>query len=117
MAEEFRDDKQLLVVADVPGLRADEISVSITADILHISAQRSGGVDVPASDLRNGRFVRDIRLPPGIDEWSVSARYADGLLEVRAPMRDPSGISRVVPVNCVNHPARRDDSELSANEE
>ena len=100
MAEEFRDDKQLLVMADVPGLRPDEIAVSITADILHISAQRIDGVDVRGSDLRNGRFIRDIRLPPGTDEWSVTARYADGVLEVRAPMRDPGGISRVVPVRC-----------------
>ncbi len=112
MAEEFRDDKQLLVMADVPGLGPDQISVSITADILHISAQRTSRVDVRGSDLRNGRFVRDIRLPPGTDEWSVTATYADGVLEIRAPMRDPGGISRVVPVQC-DQKSRTTDSGLT----
>jgi HSP20 family protein len=98
MAEEFRDDKQLVIMADLPGLQPDEISVSITADILHIRAQRTDGAGVPESDLRDGTFTRDIRLPLGTDEWSVTARYADGVLEVRAPMRDRAGITRVVPV-------------------
>ena len=99
MAEEFRDDEQFVIVADVPGLQPDrDISVSITSDVLHIRAGRSDGVGVPASDLRDGSFTRDIRLPAGIDEWKVSATYDDGLLEIRAPMRDRKGATRVVPV-------------------
>lgn len=98
MAEELRDDKQLVIMADVPGLRPDQISVSINADVLHISAQRDDKVAGRESDLRNGRFTREIRLPAGTDEWSVTARYADGVLEIRAPMRDPDGVLREVPV-------------------
>ncbi len=101
MAEEFRDDNRLMIMADVPGLDPEEeISVSITSDILHIRAGRLDGGSVPESDLRDGSFTRDIRLPSGTDEGSVTAMYTDGLLEVRAPMRDLSGITRVVPVTC-----------------
>jgi HSP20 family molecular chaperone IbpA len=99
MAEEFRDDEKFLLVADVPGLQPDrDISVSITADILHIRAQRSDGACVPQSDLREGTFSRDIRLPLGTDEWKVSAKYADGVLEVRAPLRSRGSAYRVVRV-------------------
>jgi HSP20 family protein len=99
MAEEFRDDNRLMILADVPGLEpAKEISVSITSDILHIRAARIDGVSVPESDLRDGSFTRDIRLPSGTDEDNVTARYNEGVLEVRAPMRDVSGVTRVVPV-------------------
>ena len=52
------------------------------------------------SDLRDGGFRRDIRLPSGTDESSVTATYAHGILEIRAPMRDLSGVARVVPVTC-----------------
>ena len=99
MAEEFRDDNKFMIMADVPGLEPEqEISVSITSDILHIRAGRLDGVGVPESDLRDGIFTRDIRLPAGTDEDSVTATYTHGVLEVRAPMRDLSGVTRVVPV-------------------
>jgi HSP20 family molecular chaperone IbpA len=99
MAEEFRDDEKFLLVAHVPGLEADrDISVSIVSDILHIRAQRSDRACVPLSDLRDGTFSRDIRLPPGTDEGKVSAKYIEGVLEVRAPLRSCGGASRVVHV-------------------
>jgi HSP20 family protein len=103
MAEEFQDDEKLVIMADVPGLQADrDIRVSITGDVLHIVAVRSDGAGVPDSDLRNGRFTRDIRLPAGTDEWGVSATYADGVLEVRAPMRTRDTATRLVPVRSLN---------------
>lgn len=99
MAEEFRDDEKFVIMADVPGLQPDrDISVSITADILRIRAGRSDGTRVPDTDLREGPFSRDIRLPPGVDDWRVSATYIDGILEVRAPMRSQPSATRVVPV-------------------
>lgn len=102
MAEEFRDDEKLVIMADLPGLQPDrDISVSITADILHIRAETFDGVGVPESDLRAGAFVRDIRLPLGTDEGHVSATYVDGVLEVRVPMRERTSTTRQVPVTTV----------------
>jgi len=103
MAEEFRDDEKFLLVADVPGLDPErDISVSITSDLLHVRAERSDGVGVPNSDLRDGLFTRDIRLPAGTDEWNVSARYTDGVLEIRAPMLKSRSASRVIPVTAAH---------------
>ncbi len=108
MAEEFRDDEKFVIMADVPGLDpAQDISVSITSDILHIRAASGDGVGVPDTDLRDGAFVRDIRLPPGTDEERVSARYHEGVLEVRAPVRERSTSTREVPVTIGPLPARR----------
>lgn len=99
MAEEFRDDEKFVLAADLPGLHPDrDISVSITSDVLHIRAQARDGVCIPDSDLRQGSFTRDIHLPTGTDGWSVSARYAAGVLEVRAPMRKTCGARRVIQV-------------------
>jgi HSP20 family protein len=101
MAEEFRDDLKFVIMADVPGLHPDkEISVSITSGILRIRAGRSDGSGVPGSDLREGKFTRDIRLPSGTDEWNVTASYTNGVLAVRAPMQSRSAVTRMVPVTC-----------------
>jgi HSP20 family protein len=113
MAEEFRDDKRLVIMADVPGLRPDQISVSITADTLHISARRDDELAGRESDLRDGRFTRDIRLPAGTDEWSVTASYAEGVLEIRAPMRDLEGVTREVPVIFGDHGAESTETARS----
>jgi HSP20 family molecular chaperone IbpA len=99
MAEEFRDDEKFVIMADVPGLDPEtEISVAITTGVLHIRAHQNSGDALPGSDLREGTFSRDIRLPPGADESSVSAIYVDGVLEVRVPMRERNGANRVIPV-------------------
>jgi len=98
MAEEFRDDKKLMIAADVPGLRPDrDISVSINSDILHIRAGQ-GDVWVPETDLREGEFSRSIRLPSGADADNGRATYIDGILEVEVPMREFSSTTRIVPI-------------------
>lgn len=98
MAEEFRSDEKFVILADVPGLRQEDIAVTITSGILHIRAAHADGTSVPESDLREGAFTRDIRLPLGTDEAGVRATYTDGVLEVMAPMRDSGEATRVVPV-------------------
>ncbi len=98
MAEEYRTDEKLTIAADVPGLRADQdIEISVTSGILRI---RAGRVDrpVPETDLREGVFSRDIRLPSGTDSAGVRARYDDGILQVEVPMRSTGGPTRRVPV-------------------
>jgi HSP20 family molecular chaperone IbpA len=99
MAEEFRDEEKFVLMADVPGLDPDrDILVSVASDVLHVRAERSDGAGVPNSDLREGLFTRDIRLPAGTDEWNLSANYTDGVLEIRAPMLKSRSASRVIPV-------------------
>jgi len=101
MAEEFRSDEAFVMAADLPGLQPDgDVSVSITSDVLHIRARRNDGASVPGSDLRDGLFSRDVRLPTGADERKVSATYADGVLKVNVPMREHNGVARMVPVRC-----------------
>ena len=89
MALEFRDGADLVIQADLPDVDPDrDVEVWISHDVLHIRARaRHGGAEgASASDLRDGAFVRDIALPQGTGETHVTARFADGRLEVRAPV-------------------------------
>ncbi len=110
MALEYLDDSSLVIQAELPGVDPErDIEVWIAYDVLHIRASRDLGPEPGdhASDLRYGAFVRDIALPPGTEEEFVSATYADGLLEVRAPIGDPARPAATrIPV-VVRRPAAR----------
>jgi HSP20 family protein len=106
MALEFRDDDELVIQADLPGLDPDrDICITISRDVLHIRA----GVDAPPggigdpSDLRFGTFARDIALPGGTEESRIRAWYGDGKLEVRAPIGDGNE-PIVVPIPVARRP-------------
>jgi HSP20 family protein len=98
MAEEFRTDEKMMIAAEVPGLRAErDISVTVTSDVLRIRAGR-GDIRVPETDLRDGVFSRDIRLPSGVDRGNIRASYLDPILQVDVPMSASDGSTRTVTV-------------------
>lgn len=89
--EELHEDDTLVVRADLPGVDPDDdVRVEVADGVLHIEAHReesekhkgSGGY---RSEFRYGAFVRDMRLPTGVDTGSIQASYHDGILEVRVP--------------------------------
>lgn len=89
--EEIRDDGELVIRAEAPGVDPEkDIDVSVTDGILHIAAKRSEHVDSKEkgtyrSEFRYGELTRDLVLPDGVDMKTVKAEYKDGILEVRLP--------------------------------
>ncbi|WP_241521765.1 Hsp20/alpha crystallin family protein [Arthrobacter pityocampae] len=92
--EEFVDGKDLVVRAEMPGLDPEkDIEVSIENGVLRISAHREEKEehkekDRYRSEFRYGSFRRDIALPDGVKDEDIQASYADGVLNVRAPLPD-----------------------------
>jgi HSP20 family protein len=86
-----RDDK-LVVLADVPGLKRDDIKVELHQNELRISGERrsesertEGGYH--RSERSYGSFSRSIELPDGIKLDTASATFENGVLkiEIEAP--------------------------------
>lgn len=80
----------IIVEAEVPGMKPEEISLSIADDVLTISGEtRSEETreqeQMRWSERRYGRFARSVRLPPGIDRDKVDAAYDNGLLRITVP--------------------------------
>src|SRR5262245_55421411 len=81
---------ELLVRADLPGLRKEDVQVEVNDQALTISGERrqdceedhEGGY---RSECRYGSFFRSIPLPEGVDAERVRAQFRDGVLEVRMP--------------------------------
>jgi HSP20 family protein len=93
-ADFFETALGMVLRMDLAGVRADELSLSLAGQELTIRGRRS---PPPPQGLRRfihlemgfGSFERSFRLPISIDPEGVSARYADGILEVLLPRKFP----------------------------
>lgn len=90
--EEFTDDGNLVVRAELPGLDPDkDIEITVQDGLLTIHGERRtesrreerGGY---YSEMQYGSFSRRITLPEGTSEKDVIATYENGILEVRLPV-------------------------------
>jgi HSP20 family protein len=86
-----RADRDLIVRADVPGFRPEEINIEVEADMLTISGkheetEEEKGKRYLRHERRYGSFSRSIALPQGVDAGKISAQTHDGVLEVKVPL-------------------------------
>lgn len=81
----------LLVRAEMPGMTADEIDVTVEDGMLTISGERrqeerEEGEGFVRSELVYGTFFRSIPLPEGADEDNIVAVVRNGVLEITIPL-------------------------------
>jgi HSP20 family protein len=89
--EVFEAGNELVVRADVPGLKREDIKVEITESELTVSGERKlekeeKGKDVYRSERSYGTFFRSIALPEGAKADLAKATVKDGVLEVKMPL-------------------------------
>ncbi|MBI3284223.1 MAG: Hsp20/alpha crystallin family protein [Burkholderiales bacterium] len=96
------DQKCFTVVADLPGVNREAITVEIDSDTVSISAEMSQQ-DQQSEDervLRNERYfgsvARSLRLPQEVDEANAKARFENGVLTLTLPKKGASGGQRLV---------------------
>lgn len=84
------NDEAYLIHAELPGLRKEEIKVSIQGNSLTLSGERqqeqeAQGKTYHRLECAHGRFLRTISLPGDIDIGKVRAEYRNGILMVTLP--------------------------------
>lgn len=100
----FEDKDNLVVTAELPGMRKEDIDISFHDGALTISGERKqekkyGEGDESRSERFFGRFQRTMTLPKQIDAAAVKAAYKDGMLKVtlpKAPEAKPKQIAVTV---------------------
>lgn len=99
----FERGGQLVVHADMPGLKPDDVRVNVSDGMLTISGERrheheheSGGVY--QCERGYGTFRRTISLPEGVNADSVTASFDNGVLEVSMPAPQKTTQGRNVPI-------------------
>jgi HSP20 family protein len=83
-------DEAMVLRADLPGLKRDDIEIEVKDNVLTVSGERKAehedkGEGYYRVERAFGRFARSLDLPQGIDASGVKAEFNDGVLEVRIP--------------------------------
>ena len=85
----FSDKDGFTVRAEVPGIKAEELSLDVEPGRLSLSGERKfdphadGGYH--RRERRGGVFSRTLRLPPDLDTHAAKAELVDGILTVQIP--------------------------------
>jgi HSP20 family protein len=97
----LQEDGDVVVRAELPGVRLEDVDITFHNGVLTISGERKAeqqkeGSGYYVRERRYGSFRRSMTLPESTDESSISARFQDGVLEVRvagaAAVREPKRI-------------------------
>ena len=92
------------VKAEMPGIKKDDINVSIDGSQVTISGElkkekeEKKGEEVIRSERYYGKVSRSFTLPQEVDETKASAKYADGVLNLALPVKAKT-TSRKLTVN------------------
>ena len=84
----YQDKDRFTVVVELPGLKKEEIEISLHDDTLTIAGERKREESSEQEFLTErlyGKFQRSLTLPTAIDAEKVKASYKDGLLQVELP--------------------------------
>lgn len=80
-------DAEIQIKLDAPGMKAEELDIEITGDLVtisgtHAETQEESGRKFHRVERRRGTFERAVRLPCTVDERKVDAQCRDGVLTV-----------------------------------
>jgi HSP20 family protein len=86
----YEEKDNFIVKAELPGLKKEDINVSLQDGSLIISGERksetkSEGAEVYRAERYFGKFQRSVSLPTPVAANAVAAEYKDGILTVTLP--------------------------------
>jgi len=96
-----KTDDTYTVKADLPGVKKDDIHVSVDGNEVTISgevrkeSEEKKGEEVIRSERYFGKVSRSFTLPQEVDEAKVAAKYADGVLNLTLPMKVKAAKRRI----------------------
>ena len=88
--EVAESDQAMEVTAELPGLDADEIEVTLSEGVLTVKGEKRDtreqkGKDYCVSERRYGSFSRAFRVPDSIDEGEIAASFDQGVHSITLP--------------------------------
>ena len=86
----YQDKDNVFVKIEVPGMKKEEIEVSMLGEQLSISGERKEeseyrGAESYQSERWFGRFHRSLSLPAAVEAGKIEAHYKDGVLTIICP--------------------------------
>ena len=86
-------DKDIVVKAELPDMKRDDIKVTFENNVLSIEGERQLARDLQHEQYHrvergHGAFRRSFTLPANVDAARVNASYVDGVLTITVPRRE-----------------------------
>jgi HSP20 family protein len=87
------DEKQYILIADIPGVNADKIDIQMENNILSIKGERNSELKNETNgykriERKHGIFYRRFTLPEGVNTDSIEAKCNNGVLTVSIPKQE-----------------------------
>jgi HSP20 family protein len=89
----WETDAGLMLVADMPGVSAENLSVDLQDNTLTISGKVSpppAGRKILLREYEDGDFYRQFSLADGINQAGITAALKDGVLKLELPRVAPA---------------------------
>jgi HSP20 family protein len=88
------------LIAELPGIKKDDIKVSLSDGILTLSGERKSPHEEERTGFHRhercyGKFQRAFNLPSQVDANKIKAMYRDGVLEVDIPKSEEAKLKAV----------------------
>ena len=89
----YENNDFVVVKAELPGVEKDRISVEVKEGILTLRGERGFDKELKEESYHRierayGSFQRSFSLPVSVDQEKVTARFQEGVLEVKLPKKD-----------------------------
>jgi len=86
----FEEKDQVTVKMSLPGIKPQDLAISVDDDLLSISGEREEEQEVDdkeyfSKEIRRGSFTRVVELPTVVDAINAEASYTDGVLCIVLP--------------------------------
>jgi HSP20 family protein len=86
----WETDEAVEIEAALPGIRSDEVDISVAGEVVTIKADHRAGADEARRnyhrrELDFGSYSRSFGLPTPVDSEKAEASYENGMLHLRLP--------------------------------
>src|SRR5690606_2008662 len=94
------DGEQVTVEAELPGVRPDDVDISVENGMLTISGEKRAEQEKKEAnwhvvERRYGRFERSFTLARSVDVENIHATFDDGVLRITLPKREEAKPRRI----------------------
>lgn len=96
----YETPEAIVIEAALPGVKPEEVEVSVLGDTLTLSAGGASETDSDADgyrwrEVRRGKVTRSVTLPQGVVADQANASFENGLLRLSVPKAQPAEAVRI----------------------
>lgn len=114
----YATEDALVVEAALPGVKPENVDISVLGDTLTISAdsreeQKRDEEGYSYREIRRGHFSRTLALPGGLSTEAATADFEDGMLRLTIPKAEESK-PRQIRINLSNASQQKSQADETA---